>query len=304
MGPGRPAGRFGAPNPAGAFRSVPIANPACNSADLVDQFRAAKRPGRPAGRPIWGSKPGRSVPERSGAFRWPIPLAIRPIWWPDFGPERSGRPAGPALGNRPIWGSKTMTPLRYSGPPKKGGPHKLAVWGSAFWRLQSLFPPKGQSIWRPKSGRSFPERSDRQPRLQFGRFGGPISGRKAAGPAGRPADLGLRTRPGRPGAFRSVPERSGAFRSVPERSGAFRSPTPLAIRPIWWTNFGPQSGRAGRPIWVSEPGRGDPERSGAFRSPIPLAIRPIWWPDFGSERSGRAGAWISADLGVQNDDPP
>merc|ERR1711942_508417 len=36
--------RFGAPNPAGAFRSVPKRSGACTSADLVDQFRAAKRP--------------------------------------------------------------------------------------------------------------------------------------------------------------------------------------------------------------------------------------------------------------------
>merc|ERR1711873_157486 len=129
----------------------------------------------------------RSVPERSGAPRSPIPLVIRPIWWPDFGPERSGRPA---LGNRPIWGSKTMTPLGIRALQKKGGPHKLAVWGSAFWRLQSLFPPKDQSIWGSKSNRSVPERSGalqsvpersgRQFRLHVGRFGGPISGREAA----------------------------------------------------------------------------------------------------------------------------
>merc|ERR1712240_676468 len=100
------------------------------------------------------------------------------------------------------------------------GRRKIAVWGSAFWGLRSLFPPKEQSIWGSNSGRgvperpgafwSVPERSDCQFRLQFGRFGGPISGREAAGPAGRPI-WGCKSGQG-------VPGRSGASRGVPERS--------------------------------------------------------------------------------------
>merc|ERR1711867_340147 len=144
-----------------------IANSACNSADLGPQIRpersgAFRSPIPLAIRPIWGRKSGRSVPERFGAFRGRSGGQFR-LQFGRFGGPISGqsvpagRPAGPALGNRPIWGSETMTPLRYSGPPKKGGPHKLAVWGSAFWRLQSLFPPKGQSIWGSKSGRSIPD---------------------------------------------------------------------------------------------------------------------------------------------------
>merc|ERR1711873_182737 len=123
---------------------------------------------------------------------------------------------------------------------------------------------------RSGAPQSVPGRSGRQFRLQFGRFGGPISGRKAAGPAGRPADLGLRTRPGRPGAFRSVPERSGrqfrlqfgrfgapnpagAFRSVPERSGGQfllqfgRFGGPISGRSV---PAGPALGN--RPIWGSK----------------------------------------------------
>ena len=223
-------------------------------------------------------------------------------------------------------GAQNDDPLRYSGPPKKGGPHKIAVWGSAFWRLQSLFPPKGQSIWGSKSGafRSVPVANSACNSADL------VARFRAAKRPGRPAgqfgalNTGINWRFGdqRFGDFKAcfhlkasrfgAPNPTGAFRSVPKRSGAFRSPIPLAIRPIWGSKSGrgvpERSGafwsvpeRSGafrspiplaiRPIWGPKSGRSVPERSGAFRWPIPLAIRPTWWPDFGprSVPAGRPG---------------
>merc|ERR1711873_346402 len=86
------------------------------------------------------------APNPAGAF-WSAPKRSGRqfhLQFGRFGGPISGREATWQAG-RPIWGSKYW--------------YKLAVWGSAFWRLQSRFPPKDQSIWGYKSGRSVLERS-------------------------------------------------------------------------------------------------------------------------------------------------
>ena len=129
---------------------------------------------------ICGPK-GQNTPtsQRSSSMFTKMPLpGIEPIRGPK-GPNAStpqhwGLQSLFSPNNQSIWGSKTMAP-----PPSDIRALQNSGLGISNWSPQSQFPPKTQPIWGSKFGPSVPERSERQFRLHFGRFGGRFLGQRS-----------------------------------------------------------------------------------------------------------------------------